>query len=388
MNSKIFTGRAPNRLAAPNHVRITKSHLMPSIVPLSRNRVHLRSTGTSEPVSSSGGGNRGDIGSGGSGGGGNGGSGGSSGGDSRLDPALATILLAAGRKVESFPSDFAAALLAGKVTADILKRFLEMEANFLLKLVWGIQGFRERLLGDPSFPIKVAIECGIGVVTKVTAEKAKREDNFWNEIDFVGANVVMAIIADFMLTWLPAPTLSYIPKSTSNNAIMKFFSRCPDNAFQKVPPGMDPFTIGQRFGAILRNGSKLIAVGFFASLLGVGITNGLTALRRALDPAWAGPPNPPQDILATSAAYGVYMSISSNLRYQIVAGIIEERGIETIFKGQSQLCHLLSFIIRTGNTFVGSLLWVDFVRLCGMQKAAEKPKLIAEPQEERAKGKK
>ncbi len=28
-------------------------------------------------------------------------------------------------------------------------------------------GFRERLLGDPSFPVKVAIECGIGVVTKV-----------------------------------------------------------------------------------------------------------------------------------------------------------------------------------------------------------------------------
>lgn len=30
-----------------------------------------------------------------------------------------------------------------------------------------LAGFRERLLGDPSFPIKVAIECGIGVVTKV-----------------------------------------------------------------------------------------------------------------------------------------------------------------------------------------------------------------------------
>ena len=38
------------------------------------------------------------------------------GGDSgSLDPALVTILLAAGRKVESFPSDFATALLSGKV---------------------------------------------------------------------------------------------------------------------------------------------------------------------------------------------------------------------------------------------------------------------------------
>ncbi len=37
------------------------------------------------------------------------------GGDSRLPPALAAILLAAGRSVESFPADFASALLSGKV---------------------------------------------------------------------------------------------------------------------------------------------------------------------------------------------------------------------------------------------------------------------------------
>jgi len=27
-----------------------------------------------------------------------------------------------------------------------------------------------------------------------------------------------------------------------------------------------------------------------------------------------------------------------------------------------------SFLVRTGNTFIGSLLWVDFLRLCGLQK--------------------
>ena len=135
---------------------------------------------------------------------------------------------------------------------------------------------------------------------------------------------------------------------------------------------MPGFTVSQRFGAILRNGTKLLGVGFCASMIGVGMTNVLAALRQAFDPSWS-MPNKAQDVLATSAAYGVYMSVSSNLRYQIVAGIIEERGIETIFKGQHQLCHALSFIIRTGNTFVGSLLWVDFVRLCGMQKSEKAP---------------
>jgi hypothetical protein len=130
------------------------------------------------------------------------------------------------------------------------------------------------------------------------------------------------------------------------------------------------------------------------------------------------------------------MATSSNLRYQILAGVVEERGIETVFKGQyqvgrarslgrgapgcaagppgaappprlraapararrcraaprtptpppthlhppsptntpTQLCAVLSFIVRTANTFLGSLLWVDFVRLLGMQKAAEPAK--------------
>jgi len=29
------------------------------------------------------------------------------------------------------------------------------------------------------------------------------------ELDFVLANVIMALVADFMLVWLPAPTLSF-----------------------------------------------------------------------------------------------------------------------------------------------------------------------------------
>ncbi len=46
--------------------------------------------------------------------------------------------------------------------------------------------------------------------------------------------------------------------------------------------------------------------------------------------AW---PPQAQDVLATSLAYGTYMATSSNLRYQALAGLVEERGIETVFKG-------------------------------------------------------
>eukprot|EP00887_Chlorella_sp_A99_P003358 scaffold26.g3358.t1 len=121
----------------------------------------------------------------------------------------------------------------------------------------------------------------------------------------------MAIVADFMLVWLPAPTFSLNAAASTKKAgaLAGLFAGCPDNAFQKVQPGMAPFSLGQRFGAVVRNGLKLFGVGLFASLLGVGVTNSL-------------------NVLALSAAYGVYMSSSSNLR----------------------------------------LLWVDFLTLTGLQK--------------------
>jgi Protein RETICULATA-related len=64
------------------------------------------------------------------------------------------------------------------------------------------------------------------------------QGRFAAELDFVTANVIMAIIADFMLVWLPAPTMSFASAracAAPRNAIARFFSCCPDNAFQKVP---------------------------------------------------------------------------------------------------------------------------------------------------------
>lgn len=52
------------------------------------------------------------------------------------------------------------------------------------------------------------LQVGIGIFTKSTAEYSKRGKHFWQEIDFVGANVAMALVADFMLVWLPAPRLA------------------------------------------------------------------------------------------------------------------------------------------------------------------------------------
>lgn len=54
----------------------------------------------------------------------------------------------------------------------------------------------------------------------------------------------MAIVADFMLVWLPAPTVSLRPSlAVSAGPIAKFFHNCPDNAFQVYSKHVLPYPL-------------------------------------------------------------------------------------------------------------------------------------------------
>ncbi|KAG1365450.1 protein RETICULATA-RELATED 4, chloroplastic [Cocos nucifera] len=308
------------------------------------------------------------AGSGGTGGGGGGlgntggGGGGEDGDSSRKNQTEALLALTElGRSLDTLPKDLAAAVEAGRIPGEIVHRFAELEKSPIFRWLLQFGGFKERLLADDLFLAKVAMECGVGVFTKVkyfgmereydvcigmyrsrlrddvlevwklhhnskegekkiedekltAAEWERRRENFFKELDFVVADVAMAIVADFMLVWLPAPTVSLRPPlAFSAGPIAKFFYSCPDNAFQVSMAGTS-YSFLQRVGAIVRNGSKLFAVGTGASLIGVGVTNALIKARKALDKNFAGEVED-VPILSTSIAYGVYMAVSSNLRW-------------------------------------------------------------------------
>ncbi|KAL5704283.1 Protein RETICULATA-RELATED 4 [Ranunculus cassubicifolius] len=177
---------------------------------------------------------------------------------------------------------------------------------------------------------------------------------------------VMAIVADFMLVWLPAPTVALRPPlSLGAGPIAKFFFNCPDNAFQ-IALGGTSYSLIQRLGAIARNGAKLFAVGTSASLVGTAVTNALIKARTAVDKSFEGDAEQ-IPVVQTSVAYGVYMAISSNLRYQILAGVVEQRVLEPLLHQHKILLSALCFAVRTGNTYLGSLLWVDYARWVGIQ---------------------
>ncbi len=43
---------------------------------------------------------------------------------------------------------------------------------------------------------------------------------------------------------------------------------------------------------------------------------------------------------------------------QILAGVVEERGIERMLHGNAVACGVASFVVRTGNTFLGTSIRV------------------------------
>ncbi|KAL0435371.1 UNVERIFIED_CONTAM: protein RETICULATA-RELATED 4, chloroplastic [Sesamum radiatum] len=273
------------------------------------------------------GGNGGTGGSsrGGGGGGGGGNSDGNDGNDDRdkkrnKEEAL-MALAEAGRSLESLPKDFGAAIQDGRIPGSIVLRYFDIEKSGFLSWLMKFGGFKERLLADDLFLAKVGIECGVGLFTKTAAEYQRRKENFFNELEVVFADVVMAIIADFMLVYLPAPTVSLRPPlALDAGRIAKFFYSCPDNAFQIALPGTS-FSLLQRIGAIMRNGAKLFAVGTTSSMVGTVVTNALINARKAVDHSAAEEvENVP--VLSTSVAYGVYMAVSSNLRQHVLGFII------------------------------------------------------------------
>lgn len=121
---------------------------------------------------------------------------------------------------------------------------------------------------------------------------------------------------------------------------------------------------------------SLFTVGLVGSLLGYGTTHALGKARAALACARSDPANPPKandpcdpsshkeiPVLKTSLAVGAYLAVSTNLRYQLVSGVVEERIIARWLAGRNVAQHLASFAVRSCNTYIGSAMMIDFLKL-------------------------
>ena len=68
----------------------------------------------------------------------------------------------------------------------------------------------------------------------------------------------------------------------------------------------------------------------------------------------------------TALTWGLFMGVSSNLRYQAVFGA--ERAVDKALAGRlPQLAYVTSLMLRFGNNIVGGEQFVDLARWTGVQ---------------------
>lgn len=286
---------------------------------------------------------------------------------------IARVMNAAGRRRDALPQDLQKGLDLGLVSPEVLQNFFDLEKYPIIsELTHRFQGFRERLLADPKFLHRLAIEEAISITTTLLAQYERRKENFFEELDYVITDTLRGTVVDFFTVWLPAPTLSFLSQvdeiSVSDNmdALKGLLGSIPDNAFQKNLVGRD-WNLSHRFASVFVGGLKLAGVGFVSSIGAVASSNMLYTVRRLINPEFVTKQQTKRSpIFKTAIIYAFFLGTSANLRYQIIAGIIEHR-FSDLFSSQALLVNMLSFVARTVNSYWGTQQWVDLARFAGLQ---------------------
>jgi len=119
-----------------------------------------------------------------------------------------------------------------------------------------------------------------------------------------------------------------------------------------------------RLSGFLYKGALFAVVGFAAACTGTCLSYGLMGLRKAMGASSSDEPQTQRpSILQNSLAWSAFMFVSSNPRYQTLAGL--ERGL---FKfAPTPIAKVGCGAFRTANNILGGATWVLFARLTGIQ---------------------
>lgn len=228
-------------------------------------------------------------------------------------------------------------------------------------------GYEQRIAADPSFKFKSCAEVLIAASTQFSAEWQQRGVNLLPEIDFVVAAILTAVFGKYYSMWKVAKTVDSSKSSLKQKEPRVFGMAVPTNAFQKtMMDGVTRPTFKQRVGSIIAPMPNMFQAGFLASTAGYGLTALMIIGRSILMPSYVAATRN-INILYASIFTGFFIAVVSNIRYQVLQGIIEP-AIAAVFGRVPVLRDVLFMVIRIANGLLGSMLSIAGMKMLGLQR--------------------
>eukprot|EP01025_Chloroclados_australasicus_P039521 TRINITY_DN4094_c0_g1_i1.p1 TRINITY_DN4094_c0_g1~~TRINITY_DN4094_c0_g1_i1.p1 ORF type:complete len:435 (+),score=36.43 TRINITY_DN4094_c0_g1_i1:90-1307(+) len=266
------------------------------------------------------------------------------------------------------PNDFMTTAQGGGLRAHVLARYIEMQSIFFTGFLMRTSPwFRDRLLVDSRFLFKVLAEITIDSGCATMAEIQKRGSDFWSEFEFYLSDMVVGIVMDIVLVGLLAPTAVLGARvKPAQTPLQKLLQKVPSAIFAPSVPGGRHYTIEGRLACFLVKGLEYSLAGMTCGFVGQGIANSCMYLRRQMKGGMDEDDVPIPPLIKTALVWGMFMGLSSNVRYQIVYGL--ERMVEvSIARKVPQVAYGTTIAIRLINNFIGGMNFIDMARWAGVQ---------------------
>lgn len=264
------------------------------------------------------------------------------------------------------------------------------------------EGYKQRVAADPAFLSKSLLEIILAASTQYMAEVSRRgQHRILPEIDFVFAGVLTAVCGKYYSMWRVARTVDVSNDDSTNEtgsngddksttSVTNWRDNVPTNAFQPtLLDGHTKPTLSSRFLAFILPMPQLFRAGVIASTIGYGFVAFLIRIRTMIIPNYTVATKPISVPLA--AIYtGVFMAFVSNIRYQLLQGIVEPCLIDGVFfkiealGGNSNnkvlgkirgklnylrhLKRLVIVLVRWANGLLGSWIAIGGMKALGLQK--------------------